>query len=183
MPAVRTPWLHDAGTRRGRANLRGRNSTTDCCISARGAHPGRRHVRWATTYPLKGAMNRNWSTTTPSPCAPPSFDLKRSKDRRSNSSPSRRDLAEKYSEKRNRRRKEANQGTKSKFLANMSTSLRPRRSRPSWIFRVMESGHVWNARFGKYQEYCHDTKKISQGPHLLEGINDILDMSKIEAAG
>jgi len=44
---------------------------------------------------------------------------------------------------------------------------------------VMGSGMFGALGSDKYQEYCHDI--LSSGRYLLEVINDILDMSKIEA--
>jgi two-component system cell cycle sensor histidine kinase PleC len=43
----------------------------------------------------------------------------------------------------------------------------------------MESGMFGTLGSEKYQEYCHDI--LTSGHYLLEVINDILDMSKIEA--
>jgi two-component system cell cycle sensor histidine kinase PleC len=43
----------------------------------------------------------------------------------------------------------------------------------------MESGMFGSLGSEKYQEYCHDI--LTSGHYLLEVINDILDMSKIEA--
>jgi two-component system cell cycle sensor histidine kinase PleC len=44
---------------------------------------------------------------------------------------------------------------------------------------IMESGMFGELGSEKYQEYCHDI--LTSGHYLLEVINDILDMSKIEA--
>ena len=44
---------------------------------------------------------------------------------------------------------------------------------------IMESGMFGTLGSEKYQEYCHDI--LTSGHYLLEVINDILDMSKIEA--
>jgi two-component system, cell cycle sensor histidine kinase PleC len=44
---------------------------------------------------------------------------------------------------------------------------------------IMESGMFGTLGSEKYQEYCHDI--LTSGQYLLEVINDILDMSKIEA--
>ena len=44
---------------------------------------------------------------------------------------------------------------------------------------IMESGMFGALGSEKYQEYCHDI--LTSGHYLLEVINDILDMSKIEA--
>ena len=44
---------------------------------------------------------------------------------------------------------------------------------------IMESGMFGSLGSEKYQEYCHDI--LTSGHYLLEVINDILDMSKIEA--
>jgi len=43
----------------------------------------------------------------------------------------------------------------------------------------MSSGMFGALGSEKYQEYCHDI--LTSGNYLLEVINDILDMSKIEA--
>jgi two-component system cell cycle sensor histidine kinase PleC len=44
---------------------------------------------------------------------------------------------------------------------------------------IMGSGMFGTLGSDKYQEYCHDI--LTSGKYLLEVINDILDMSKIEA--
>ncbi len=87
------------------------------------------------------------------------------------------DLAEKYSEEKNRA-EEANQ-TKSKFLANMSHELRTPLNAIIGFSEIMGSGMFGTLGSEKYTEYCHDI--LTSGRYLLEVINDILDMSKIEA--
>src|SRR5213078_2712987 len=87
------------------------------------------------------------------------------------------DLAEKYAQAKTRA-EEANQ-SKSKFLANMSHELRTPLSAIIGFSEIMESGMFGTLGSEKYQEYCHDI--LTSGHYLLEVINDILDMSKIEA--
>jgi len=87
------------------------------------------------------------------------------------------DLAEKYSQEKVRA-EEANQ-TKSKFLANMSHELRTPLNAIIGFSEIMESGMFGALGSEKYREYCHDI--LTSGHYLLEVINDILDMSKIEA--
>jgi two-component system, cell cycle sensor histidine kinase PleC len=87
------------------------------------------------------------------------------------------DLAQKYSDEKNRA-EEANQ-TKSKFLANMSHELRTPLNAIIGFSEIMGSGMFGTLGSEKYQEYCHDI--LNSGHYLLEVINDILDMSKIEA--
>src|SRR5215204_1445745 len=87
------------------------------------------------------------------------------------------DLAEKYSQERTRAQ-EANQA-KSKFLANMSHELRTPLNAIIGFSEIMGSGMFGALGSDKYQEYCHDI--LTSGKYLLEVINDILDMSKIEA--
>ncbi|HEY7844637.1 MAG TPA: ATP-binding protein [Bradyrhizobium sp.] len=87
------------------------------------------------------------------------------------------DLAEKYQREKTRA-EEANQ-TKSKFLANMSHELRTPLNAIIGFSEIMESGMFGELGSEKYQEYCHDI--LTSGHYLLEVINDILDMSKIEA--
>src|SRR3954467_4209372 len=87
------------------------------------------------------------------------------------------DLAQKYSDEKNRA-EEANQ-TKSKFLANMSHELRTPLNAIIGFSEIMGSGMFGTLGSERYQEYCHDI--LTSGHYLLEVINDILDMSKIEA--
>jgi two-component system cell cycle sensor histidine kinase PleC len=87
------------------------------------------------------------------------------------------DLAQKYAEEKNRA-EEANQA-KSKFLANMSHELRTPLNAIIGFSEIMGSGMFGVLGSDKYQEYCHDI--LTSGHYLLEVINDILDMSKIEA--
>jgi two-component system cell cycle sensor histidine kinase PleC len=87
------------------------------------------------------------------------------------------DMAEKYAEEKNRA-EEANQ-TKSKFLANMSHELRTPLNAVIGFSEIMESGMFGALGAEKYHEYCRDIRQ--SGQYLLDVINDILDMSKIEA--
>ena len=105
------------------------------------------------------------------------IDLKRSQSELERQAGELADLAEKYSEEKTRA-EEANQ-TKSKFLANMSHELRTPLNAIIGFSEIMESGMFGTLGSEKYQEYCHDI--LTSGHYLLEVINDILDMSKIEA--
>ena len=87
------------------------------------------------------------------------------------------ELAEKYAVEKTRA-EEANQA-KSKFLANMSHELRTPLNAIIGFSEIMESGMFGPLGAEKYNEYCNDI--LSSGQYLLEVINDILDMAKIEA--
>jgi two-component system cell cycle sensor histidine kinase PleC len=87
------------------------------------------------------------------------------------------ELAEKYAEEKTRAQ-DANQA-KSKFLANMSHELRTPLNAIIGFSEIMESGMFGALGADKYHEYCRDIRQ--SGQYLLEVINDILDMSKIEA--
>jgi len=104
-------------------------------------------------------------------------DLKRSQAALERQAVELADLAQKYSQEKTRA-EEANQ-TKSKFLANMSHELRTPLNAIIGFSEIMGSGMFGALGSEKYQEYCHDI--LTSGHYLLEVINDILDMSKIEA--
>jgi two-component system cell cycle sensor histidine kinase PleC len=87
------------------------------------------------------------------------------------------ELAEQYAAEKTRA-EEANQA-KSKFLANMSHELRTPLNAIIGFSEIMESGLFGPLGAEKYQEYCSDIR--DSGQYLLDVINDILDMSKIEA--
>jgi len=87
------------------------------------------------------------------------------------------ELAEKYAEEKTRA-EEANQA-KSKFLANMSHELRTPLNAIIGFSEIMESGMFGPLGAERYHEYCADIR--GSGEYLLDVINDILDMSKIEA--
>jgi two-component system cell cycle sensor histidine kinase PleC len=89
------------------------------------------------------------------------------------------DLAEKYAEEKNRA-EEAN-AAKSKFLANMSHELRTPLNAIIGFSEIMESEMFGPLGAEKYIEYSRDIRE--SGQYLLDVINDILDMSKIEAGG
>ena len=88
------------------------------------------------------------------------------------------ELAQKYSEEKVRA-EEANK-IKSDFLANISHELRTPLNAIIGFSEIMSQGDMLGA-FGpeKYSEYSHDIH--DSGMFLLNVINDILDMSKIEA--
>jgi two-component system cell cycle sensor histidine kinase PleC len=69
--------------------------------------------------------------------------------------------------------------TKSSFLANMSHELRTPLNAIIGFSEIMESGMFGPLGTDKYKEYCCDIHQ--SGQYLLDVINDILDMSKIEA--
>ncbi|WP_027572018.1 PAS domain-containing sensor histidine kinase [Bradyrhizobium sp. WSM1743] len=105
------------------------------------------------------------------------IDLKRSQAALERQAVELADLAEKYQREKTRA-EEANQ-TKSKFLANMSHELRTPLNAIIGFSEIMGSGMFGELGSEKYQEYCQDI--LTSGHYLLEVINDILDMSKIEA--
>ncbi|WP_346432322.1 ATP-binding protein [Breoghania sp. L-A4] len=87
------------------------------------------------------------------------------------------ELAEKYAEEKNRA-ENANRA-KSEFLANMSHELRTPLNAIIGFSEIMTEGMFGDLGSDKYHGYCGDIHK--SGTHLLGVINDILDMSKIEA--
>jgi two-component system cell cycle sensor histidine kinase PleC len=105
------------------------------------------------------------------------IDLKRSQAALERQAGELADLAEKYQREKTRA-EEANQ-TKTKFLANLSHELRTPLNAIIGFSEIMGSGMFGELGSEKYQEYCHDI--LTSGHYLLEVINDILDMSKIEA--
>ncbi|MDJ0931866.1 PAS domain-containing sensor histidine kinase [Breoghania sp.] len=87
------------------------------------------------------------------------------------------ELAEKYAEEKTRA-EDANRA-KSEFLANMSHELRTPLNAIIGFSEIMVGGMFGELGSEKYGNYCRDIYK--SGTHLLGVINDILDMSKIEA--
>ncbi len=87
------------------------------------------------------------------------------------------ELAQKYADEKTRA-EEANKA-KSDFLANMSHELRTPLNAIIGFSEIMESGMFGALGSERYHEYCQDIRE--SGRYLLDVINDILDMSKIEA--
>lgn len=87
------------------------------------------------------------------------------------------DLADKYA--REKTRAEAANRSKSEFLANMSHELRTPLNAIIGFSEIMEAQMFGPIGSGKYAEYASDIHR--SGQFLLDVINDILDMSKIEA--
>ena len=87
------------------------------------------------------------------------------------------DLADKYA--REKTRAEAANRSKSEFLANMSHELRTPLNAVIGFSEVMQEQMFGPIGSDKYVEYSRDIHR--SGQFLLDVINDILDMSKIEA--
>ena len=87
------------------------------------------------------------------------------------------ELAENY-EQEKIRAEEANQ-SKSEFLANMSHELRTPLNAINGFSDIMQKEMFGPVGDPRYKEYVNDI--LFSGQHLLSLINDILDMSKIEA--
>ncbi|WP_425532004.1 PAS domain-containing sensor histidine kinase [Ancylobacter koreensis] len=87
------------------------------------------------------------------------------------------ELAQNYADEKTKA-EDANRA-KSEFLANMSHELRTPLNAIIGFSELMESGLFGPLGSDKYNEYCRDIR--DSGRYLLDVINDILDMSRIEA--
>ncbi len=87
------------------------------------------------------------------------------------------ELAQKYQEEK--MRAESANTAKSEFLANMSHELRTPLNAINGFSDIMVHEMFGPLGDRRYKEYAQDI--LSSGQHLLALINDILDMSKIEA--
>ncbi len=105
------------------------------------------------------------------------FDLKRSRQTLEVQAQQLEELAAKHSMEKNRA--EAANKAKSDFLANMSHELRTPLNAVIGFSEIMQAEMFGALGSKKYHEYCRDIH--DSGTFLLGVINDILDMSKIEA--
>ena len=87
------------------------------------------------------------------------------------------ELADNYA--REKARAESASRAKSEFLANMSHELRTPLNAILGFSEMMAAQMFGPLGAPKYDEYCADIHK--SGQFLLDVINDVLDMSKIEA--
>ncbi|MFD1197620.1 PAS domain-containing sensor histidine kinase [Brucella gallinifaecis] len=87
------------------------------------------------------------------------------------------ELARKYSQEKERA--EAANRSKSEFLANMSHELRTPLNAIIGFSEMIQAGTFGPLGSDRYEEYINDIH--TSGNFLLNVINDILDMSKIEA--
>ncbi len=105
------------------------------------------------------------------------LDLKQSRQKLEAQTHQLADLAERYLDQK--AQAESANRAKSEFLANMSHELRTPLNAIIGFAEVMQSGIFGSLGSEKYEEYCSDIR--SSGEYLLSVINDILDMSRIEA--
>jgi two-component system cell cycle sensor histidine kinase PleC len=105
------------------------------------------------------------------------YDLKQSRQKLEAQTHQLADLAERYLDQK--AQAESANRAKSEFLANMSHELRTPLNAIIGFAEVMQSGIFGSLGSEKYGEYCNDIR--TSGEYLLSVINDILDMSRIEA--
>ncbi len=98
------------------------------------------------------------------------LDLERSEGRMS-------ELSRKYSEEKDKAEHAAH--TKSAFLANMSHELRTPLNAINGFSEILSNELYGPLSDARYKGYAQDI--LTSGQHLLDMINDILDMAKIEA--
>ena len=87
------------------------------------------------------------------------------------------ELARKYNEEKAKAERSAN--TKSAFLANMSHELRTPLNAINGFSEILVNEMYGPLGDKRYVDYAHDI--LASGQHLLDLINDILDIAKIEA--
>ncbi|CAM5769978.1 signal transduction histidine kinase [Labrys miyagiensis] len=104
-------------------------------------------------------------------------DLKRSRQVLERQTQELAELAEKYAEEKIKA--EAANRAKSEFLANMSHELRTPLNAIIGFSELMESGTFGALSHPRYVGYCRDIHE--SGRYLLDFVDDILEMSKIEA--
>jgi two-component system cell cycle sensor histidine kinase PleC len=104
-------------------------------------------------------------------------DLKRSRQTLEAQTQQYADLAERYLEQK--AQAESASQAKSEFLANMSHELRTPLNAVIGFAEIMGTGLFGPLGHPKYAEYCKDIHE--SGKYLLSVIDDILDMSRIEA--
>lgn len=104
-------------------------------------------------------------------------DLKSSRQKLETQAQQLADLAERYLEQK--AEAETANRAKSEFLANMSHELRTPLNAIIGFSEIMENGMFGALGCDRYMEYCRDIH--ASGTYLLDIINDILDMSRIEA--
>ncbi|MEL6323492.1 MAG: ATP-binding protein, partial [Pseudomonadota bacterium] len=87
------------------------------------------------------------------------------------------ELSRKYAEEKEKAERAAH--SKSAFLANMSHELRTPLNAINGFSEILTTELYGPLGDGRYKEYANDI--LRSGQHLLDMINDILDMAKIEA--
>ena len=88
------------------------------------------------------------------------------------------EVARRHADEARRLAEEASRA-KSEFLANMSHELRTPLNAVIGFAQIMSAEMFGNLGNDRYREYCRDI--LSSGNHLLEVINQLLDLSRIEA--
>ena len=133
---------------------------------------GVRRRRTATVIPIESRLARMPSIGTPSCCASAILDQRERLRHRRRFAAAPTEL-----ELQNRRIQEANR-LKSEFLANMSHELRTPLNAIIGFAELMHDGQV-DPDSPQHKEYLGDI--LTSGRHLLQLINDVLDLAKVES--